>query len=191
MRKYFDTDVLQGVVNCVCDTLDNFSAFDVTSKIREKFPNFEVLHSDVRDFVIEYANDNSLVVNDNGRYKTYIKVSNPKLQPVFLTTFPVATALTPIPPTTFQTTQQVPVVKKLQSEHRINLTQELRERFPKTKTVYLVKENNTLRFYPTRPSGSYNSLLDLNEEVRVRTGFSSTDVELLFSNDVLEVRPKV
>lgn len=73
MRKQVDLDVLNVLVSQTCDTLDTFSAYDVTTILRSRLPNHDILHNNIKPLVQGYATNNSLTVSDNGTYKVYSK----------------------------------------------------------------------------------------------------------------------
>lgn len=73
MRKSLDVEVLDLLVSLVCDTLDTFSAYDVTTLLRHRLPNHNLLHETVKPLVYGYVTANNLKTTDNGTYKVFSK----------------------------------------------------------------------------------------------------------------------
>ena len=81
--KSLEIEVVNVLVNSVCDTLDSFSAYDVTCLLRKKLPGHNIYHEVVKTCVENYVKQNSMTYTDNGTYKIYSKASKPCcVQPV-------------------------------------------------------------------------------------------------------------
>lgn len=78
MRKPIDSELLTAVVDLTVEKLENFSAYDVTSILRKRLPNYEIEHEEVKKVVFDYVKNNKYTTVDNCRYKTF---SKPKSKP--------------------------------------------------------------------------------------------------------------
>lgn len=207
MLEQLDLRVLSVLVNLTCETLNSFSAYDVTSILRSRLPNFNIVHDDVRKLVAEYSKSNNLQVSDNGTYLTYTNPVKINFTPAYTSTTsnnsPVNTNNFTSKLQSLNTTQPVSKPKskletllelkkqqktvKLQSEGRINLTGLAREYFPGHKSLYVLKNPNkiVLSHNPTLNS----CVLTIDPELRLRTGFKSSNVNINVLQGVVEITP--
>lgn len=210
MLEQLDLRVLSVLVNLTCETLNSFSAYDVTSILRSRLPNFNIVHDDVRKLVAEYCKSNNLQVSDNGTYLTYtnpIKINfTPAYTSITSNKSPVNIVNTNNFSNKLQSLNTQPVSKpkskletllelkkeqktvKLQSEGRINLTSLVRETFPKSPVVYISKVKNKVTL---TPMALYNSIsTNTNSEIRVRTGFNpNSKVNVTVTSQGIEITP--
>jgi hypothetical protein len=208
MLEQLDLRVLSVLVNLTCETLNSFSAYDVTSILRSRLPSFSILHDDVRKLVAEYAQSNNLQVSDNGTYLTYTN-------PVKINFIPTVTVTTGVNTNNFKnklpslvnsvtTSTQSKLdtllkekqlkssevnVKTLQSEGRLNLTSLVRQTFPKAPVVYISRVKNKITL---TPMALYNSSsANTNSEIRVRTGFNpNSKVNIKVTSQGIEITPQ-
>jgi hypothetical protein len=212
MLEKLDLRVLSVLVNLTCETLNSFSAYDVTSILRSRLPSFSILHDDVRKLVAEYAQSNNLQVSDNGTYLTYTNPVKINFAPVYtsitsnntpVNTNNFANKLSSLVNNTVKTTTQSKLdallkekqlkssganIKTLQSEGRLNLTSLVREAFPKVPVVYISRTKNKVIL---TPNALYNSSsVNTNSEIRVRTGFNpNSKVNITVNSQGIEITP--
>ena len=187
MLKLIEKDVLEVLVDLVCDTLTSFSAYDVTVLLRSRLPAVNILHDEVRNIVERYASNNNLKSNfdPTGTFRIFSKnvaqnniVSGSKATKLHRLLTQKATV------NTSKTTVEE---LSLQTENRVNLTSILRKHFPKTGIMYLTRDNGNLVL---STSGDGERIF-LGSEVRLRTGFNNrSGVRVVVSNDKVVVSPK-
>lgn len=197
MRKNIDKDVLELLVNSTCKDLSSFSAYDVTSILRSRLPSREIIHDDVKEFVVQYAKINNLTVSDAGKYLVYTNT------PVVVTTTGTST---PVVTATFKDNFKTQFKTKLdslleekkkklntdtiklQSEGRINITSLVRKVFPQSSVVYITKAKDSI----TLTHNSYYTSVpaNTNSPIRIRTGFKSPKVKINTSSQGIEITPE-
>jgi len=222
MLEKLDLRVLSVLVNLTCETLNSFSAYDVTCLLRSRLPNFNILHEDVRDLVVKYAFVNNLQTKDNGAYLVYTNPVKINFQPAYsnspvMTTGTTSgtvnspflvnansfvTKLNNLNQTIVQKAVQSKLdallkekqsksvsgtVKPLQSEGRLNLTNLVKEYFPGFQRVYVTRQPNNI-LITTNPYKN-SSVLVVDPELRIRTGFKTNSVNIKVESGKVEITP--
>jgi hypothetical protein len=76
-REMIKQDLLKVLVELLANSKDSFSAYDLTSELREKLPKYEIVHKDVQYYLNSYAlKNNFTIINGNNGYKVYSKPSS-------------------------------------------------------------------------------------------------------------------
>lgn len=178
MLEKIDSRILSVLVNLTCETLDSFSAYDVTTILRSRLPNFNILHKDVRNAVVYYvnANANRLRITDNGTYLVYNRKT--------------ITTETQLDKLLKEKASKVSKILPLQSEGRVNITELIKTNFPKDKFVYVKRDKVANKVIISNVYQTNTTQVLIGEEVRIRTGFyGSNNVKVNFLNNVVEVTP--
>lgn len=178
MLENLDLRILSVLVNLTCETLDSFSAYDVTTILRSRLPNFNILHKDVRDAVVYYvnANANMLRITDNGTYLVYNRKT--------------ITTETQLDKLLKEKASKVSKILPLQSEGRVNITELIKTNFPKDKFIYVKRDKVANKVIISNVYQTNTTQVLIGEEVRIRTGFyGSNNVKVNFLNNVVEVTP--
>lgn len=209
MLKKIDLEILSVLVSLVCDKLNAFSAYDITSILRSRLKDFNIDHEEVKTFVKKYVTGNLLTPTDNGTYITYSK-NNFKTKPSANIATNISTVFDPavhsIKPTAKKSTEtkldkllkeknssvtlNMSKVLPLQSEGRINITELIKAHFPKDRFVYVKRDRVINKIIISNIAQADTTKVLIGEEVRIRTGFyGSNNVKVNFLKNVVEVTP--
>lgn len=193
MLEKIDSRILSVLVNLTCETLDSFSAYDITSLLRSRLPNFNIIHDEVRETVVKYAIANNLEIKDNGTYLVYTNPIKINFKPV-ITTSNTQGFIQPPKQSKLKSLlelkkqKETNKTKSLQSEDRLSLTSLVRKQFPNSKTVYIIKNKNNILVKDVYVNNSI--AFDTNSEIRIRTGFkSNSTVSIGVSPGTIQITP--
>lgn len=209
MLKKIDLEILSVLVSLVCEKLDSFSAYDITSILRSRLKDFNIDHEEVKTFVKNYVTGNLLTPTDNGTYITYSK-NNFKTKPSINIATNISTVFDPavhsIKPTAKKSTEtkldkllkeknssvtlNMSKILPLQSEGRVNITELIKAHFPKDRFVYVKRDKNANKVIISNVAQADTTQVLIGEEVRIRTGFyGSNNVKVNFLKNAVEVTP--
>jgi len=215
MLKKIDLEILSVLVSLVCDKLNAFSAYDITSILRSRLKDFNIKHEEVKTLVKNYANSKLLTPFDNGTYIIYSKNNfNTKQQNSAgsdaSVTVGISTVYDPMLSNIKQAIKESTETKldkllkeknssaksntskilPLQSEGRVNITELIKAHFPKDRFVYVKRDKNANKVIISNIAQADTTKVLIGEEVRIRTGFyGSNNVKVNFLKNVVEVTP--
>lgn len=195
MRLSISQHHLETSVNLTCRALNSFSAYDITKQLRKLMPSLEINHEDVKQCVLKYAVDNGLTVDGTGNYRVFSTTqTTPAQQVVTAVTSIVASNQSKLDKlisekkTKTVVPQNIPVtlreVLHLQQEGKVNLTNFVRSKFPKSTSVSIRKDPNN-NLIEITDGGSYST----SKEIRIRTGFKSLTVTAEVTGQKIVIKP--
>ena len=197
-RKHLDDDILSLLVCLLIRQRKNkFSAYDITSSMRQLLCDYEIDHQKVRSFVLDFCDNNNYSSSNNGKFTVFFQDVNTALvkntPPLHKQMISRLSSSVAAKAAGMKAAQIIPTKPEysnktvsLQSGKRINITNlvndlfsdsNLTPKFTKTKDKIIISPHES------------NSLIGLRE-IRFRTGFNTDCANIKFKKHYIEITPK-
>ena len=163
MRKKLDQEVLELLVKNTVESLNAFSIYDVTSVIRDRLPNYEINHNDIKSIVLNICK-NYKQIHANGGYRMFFK---PQVKTVTKTIQPKISSKT-------ITTTTVNVG----TEGRITLNKRLLNKlFHNVQKINVSTENNRILISDAPISKNDKIVLKLPTRIRTKLNYGVAKIK--------------